>query len=75
MTTRFSRCSLIFFAMSSWVSAEQLKRLFSASTTWGRLRAYLVTSSTLITPAMLIPQEQTKTPMRLSSPATLRSAG
>ena len=63
--------------MSSWVSVEQVKRLFSTATTLGRLRAYSATSLTSTTPAMLMPQEQTKTPMAdlLAGDVTLRWIG
>ncbi len=75
MTMRFKLCSLIFPAMSAWVSEEQVKRLFSTKTTFGRVLAYSTTSSTLITPAMLMPQEHTNTPMRGASAVTSFSGG
>ncbi len=46
-----------------------------ANATPGRSLAYSATLSTSTTPAMLVPQWQTKTPTRGSSPTTSRSGG
>src|ERR1019366_10541784 len=74
-TTRFRWCSLILSLIASWVSLEHVERLFSTYTTLGSVLEYSTTEGTLTTPAMLVPQWQTKTPTRGSSPFTSLSGG
>ncbi len=61
--------------MRSWLSFEHVYRLFSAYTTFSRVLAYSTTLGTSTTPAMLLPQWQTKTPMRGGCPLTSVSGG
>jgi hypothetical protein len=59
----------------SWVSWEQLNMFCSAKTTPGRFLANSTTAGTSTTPAILVPQQHTKTPMRVGSPLIFRSWG
>ena len=74
-TTRLSSCSSIFSRMSVRLSLEHVYMVSVAYSTPGSCLAYSATFSTSITPAMLLPQWQTKTPTRGSSPTTSLSAG
>ena len=74
-TTRLSCCSLMILVRFTWVSWEQVKRLSSTCTTLGRVRAYSRSSGTLMMPPMLMPQLQTKTPMRGGSSGRTSTSG
>ena len=63
------------FRILPWVSVEQVNRFWSATVTPGRVATYSVRAGTLMTPPMLMPQLQTKTPTRGSWPSTSRSGG
>ena len=72
-TTRLRFFCLTIWLIVSWVSWEQEYRLSLANSTYGRLLAYSATDGTSTTPAMLIPQRQTNTPIRGRSLVTFVS--
>src|SRR5210317_2608428 len=74
-TTRLRLFSSMASRIFSWVSWEQVNRLSEIYTTLGSDLAYSATAGTSATPPIFMPQLQTKTPTRGSSPATERSAG
>ena len=74
-TTRFRLCSAMRAFICSCTSWEQTNRPSSACATPGRLLAYSVTAGTSTTPAMFMPQSQTKTPTRGCSALTSRWSG
>ena len=74
-TTRLILFSWITSFILSWVSWEQVNRLSSTCTTWGRLRAYSLTAGTSATPPILMPQLHTNTPTRGSCSETSSSGG
>ena len=57
------------------MSWEQVYRFSSAKTTLPSEAAYSLTPGTLTTPAILLPQRQTKTPIRGSSRRTSLGSG
>src|ERR1039457_1136299 len=73
--TRFRSWSRICCLIRSWVSFAQVYTLFSAYTTLSSVLTYSTTLGTSTTPAMLLPQWQTKTPIRGGCPLTSISGG
>ena len=74
-TTRFSPWRWISSLILPWLSWEQANSISSARTTFGRPSAYSLTSGTLTTPPMLMPQLQTNTPILGFLPSTSVSGG